>query len=187
MSFEVVFDSRYPGLLRDKTWVKLSAFFTCLSVSVALFLFAVYLVSWWRGRVTTQLDKPLGYFLYSVSVILFLSSPVVALCKGYNRGLTGTLLFRFVREDDTGRWTYRLESTKKGETFTETGEVQMVDRKCRHRVPLAILHTSHAREYVIPVGRMDRETEERFSLMERETRELRIRETAARAGKKNGK
>ena len=35
MSFDVVFDSRYPGLLRDKTWVKLSAFFSCLSVSVA--------------------------------------------------------------------------------------------------------------------------------------------------------
>ena len=187
MSFDVMFDSRYPGLTRDRTRVKLSAFFTCLCASVVLLILAVYYVFWRQGHVITRLDRLFGYFLYFLSVVLFLSSPIVALCKGYNRGLTGTLLFRFVREDDTGRWTYRLESTKKGEAFTETGEVQSVDRKCRHRVPLAVLHTSRAREYVIPVGRMDRETEERFSLMERETRELRIRETAARTEKKSGK
>lgn len=113
MSFDVMFDSRYPGLTRDRTRVKLSAFFTCLCASVVLLVLAVYYVFWRQGHVITRLDRLFGYFLYFLSVVLFLFSPIIALCKGYNRGLTGTLLFRFVREDDTGRWTYRLESTKK--------------------------------------------------------------------------
>lgn len=176
MKFELSFDSGYKGRLRDALKTKLSAFLWLTLMGILVIFVTFYVIFFDYSRVITDVDRLLGFALLACGLTLTVAAPFVAICKGFNRGITGEMRFLFEKKRDEKDWKYVLTAVRNGLPFDEYGTVSLIDMKTR----VAEVKTIKGTVYYIPLKEISDDARRNLGFVEGDVRALRIAETAGK-------
>ena len=167
MRFNICFESKYKGMLKDVLKIKIKNMFSMIFFG---FLFiAIYILFLRFNEPVLWHHKVLGYSLIILGLLFIVFSPFGFLLKKYNNGFMDKINIEFYKKDN--EWFYHLRETKNNSSYEEEYKINLVEIK----KDICIFSSLNGNEFFIPLKELNEENINDLILMKNEILKLRIK------------
>lgn len=169
MKFNICFESKYKGMLKDVLKIKIKNMFNMIFFGFLFLFVGIYVLFLRFNEPVLWYHNVLGYLLIILGLLFIVFSPFGFLLKKYNKGFMDKINIEFYKKDN--EWFYHLRGTKNNASYEEEYKINLVEIK----KGICIFSSLNGNEFFIPLKELNEDNINDLYLMKNEILKLRIK------------